>query len=285
MAKTALITGCSTGLGYTTAKKFAAEGWNVVATMRKPDERVAEGNPVRIFVTALDVTNIASIEAAITAGISRFGQIDAVVNNAGITTLSIFEATPMEVIREIFETNVFGVMNVIQAITPRLRKQGGGAIVNVGSSVGYAAPPLLSVYTATKHTLEGLSESLSYELESQNITIKLVEPGAMRNTNFTSSHTATLNTQVPAEYKPYFDHMLNVMINGYPFEDAREEEVAAQVYRAANDESDRLRYPSGPDAEEMARLRWTTSENEYLSTMRELMGQTAWRQANMNSSS
>ncbi|KAI7258164.1 hypothetical protein KC345_g10612 [Hortaea werneckii] len=253
--------------------------------MRKPNERIAEGNPERIFVTDLDVTSPASIEAAISAGISRFGQIDAVVNNAGITTVSIFEATPMEVVREIFETNVFGVMNVIQAITPRFRKQGGGTIVNISSAVGYAAPPLLSVYTATKHTLEGLSESLSYELESQNISIKLVEPGAMRNTNFASSHTATLNTPIPEDYKPYFDQMMNSMIHDYPFEDAAEDQVAAQVYLAACDESDRLRYVSGPDAEEMAKLRWTTSEDKYLSTMRDLMGQTSWRNASTKSSS
>lgn len=285
MAKTVLITGCSTGLGYTTAKKFANEGWNVIATMRKPDGRIAEENPDRILVTALDVTSPASIQAAISAGISRFGRIDAVVNNAGITTLSIFEATPMELIREIFETNVFGVMNVIQAITPHLREQGGGTIVTVGSAVGFAATPLLSVYTATKHTLEGLSESLSYELESQNILIKLVEPGAMRNTNFTSSRTATLNTPVPDEYKSYFDQMLQSMISHYPFEDAQEDQVAAQVYNAACDKSDRLRYPSGPDAEAMAELRWSSSEDHYLSTMRELMGQTAWRKTRMKSSS
>ncbi|AIQ19315.1 short-chain dehydrogenase [Paenibacillus sp. FSL H7-0357] len=269
--------GCSTGLGYISAKKFADEGWNVIATMRKPDERIAEGNPEKFLVTALDVTSPVSIEAAISAGISRFGQIDAVVNNAGITTLSIFEATPMELIREIFETNVFGVMNVIQAITPHLRKQGGGSIVNVCSSVGYAASPLLSIYTATKHTIEGLSESLSYELESQNISIKLVEPGAMRNTNFTSSHTATLNTPIPVEYKSYFDQMMNSMINHYPFEDAEEDQVAALVYNAACDETDRLRYPAGTAAEEMAKLRWSSSEEEFMSTMRDLLGQTSWR--------
>ncbi|NQX45475.1 SDR family oxidoreductase [Paenibacillus tritici] len=280
MAKTVLITGCSTGLGYISAQKFADEGWNVIATMRKPDGRIAEGHPDQFLVTALDVTSPASIEAAISAGISRFGQIDAVVNNAGITTLSIFEATPMELIRELFETNVFGVMNVIQAITPYLRKQGGGSIVNVCSSVGYAASPLLSIYTATKHTIEGLSESLAYELESQNIRIKLVEPGAMRNTNFTSSRTAGLNTPIPIEYKSYFDQMMDSMINHYPFEDAEEEQVAALVYKAACDGTDRLRYPAGAAAEEMARLRWSSSEDEFMSTMRDLLGQTSWRQNN-----
>jgi NAD(P)-dependent dehydrogenase (short-subunit alcohol dehydrogenase family) len=277
MANTVLITGCSTGLGFTTARKFAEEGWNVIATMRKPDERVAEGYIEQFLVTTLDVTDPASITEAIAAGVSRFGQIDAVVNNAGITTLAIFEATPMEVVREIYETNVFGVMHVIQAITPYFRTVGGGTIVNVTSSVGYASPPLLAIYASSKHAIEGLAESLSYELESQHIAIKLVEPGAMRNTNFTASKTATLHTPVPADYQAYFNEMLNAMIHHYPFADAQEEQVAAQVFLAACDKSDRLRYVAGPDAEEMARLRWTTSEDHYLSSMRELMGQNRWR--------
>ncbi|NHN29698.1 SDR family oxidoreductase [Paenibacillus agricola] len=271
-----LITGCSTGLGNTTARKFAYEGWNVVATMRKPDQRLAAENPERIFVTELDVTKPASIEAAIAAGIARFGQIDAVVNNAGVSILSIFEATPMNVIRGIFETNVFGVMNVIQAITPYFREQSGGTIVNITSNMGFASNPLLAVYIATKHAIEGLSESLSYELESQNISIKLVEPGAMLTTSFSSNTmSATQDMPIPQSYKPYFDHMMQSMMN-YPFDNADENQVADQVYAAACDESDRLRFLAGPDVEETAKLRWTQSEEKYMTTMRNLMGQTAW---------
>ncbi|MGZ7442997.1 SDR family oxidoreductase [Paenibacillus sp. TH7-28] len=277
MSKTVLITGSSTGLGNTAAKKFANEGWNVVATMRKPDRRLAEENPERIFVTELDVTEPATIEAAIAAGIARFGRIDAVVNNAGVSILSIFEATPMNVIRGIFETNVFGVMNVIQAITPYFREQGGGTIVNITSNVGFVSNPLLTVYVATKHAVEGLSESLSYELESQNISVKLVEPGAMRTTNFASNTMAAAqNVSIPQTYKSYFDHMMNSMMN-YPFDSADENQVADQVYAAACDPSDRLRYLAGPDAEETAKLRWSQSEEKYMATMRDLLGQTAWR--------
>ncbi|GIP09124.1 SDR family NAD(P)-dependent oxidoreductase [Paenibacillus macerans] len=277
MTKTVLITGSSTGLGNTAAKKFANEGWNVVATMRKPDRRLAEENPDRIFVTELDVTKPATIEAAIAAGIARFGRIDAVVNNAGVSILSIFEATPMNVIRGIFETNVFGVMNVIQAITPYFREQGGGTIVNVTSNVGFVSNPLLTVYVATKHAVEGLSESLSYELESQNISVKLVEPGAMRTTNFASNTMAAAqDVSIPQAYKSYFDHMMNSMMN-YPFDSADENQVADQVYAAACDPSNRLRYLAGPDAEETAKLRWSQSEEKYMATMRDLLGQTAWR--------
>jgi len=280
MTKTVLITGCSSGLGKTTARHFAAQGWNVIATMRKPDQSLAAGYPEQMLVLPLDVTNPASIESAIAAGIARFGHIDTVVNNAGISVVSIFEATAKETIRGIFETNVFGVMNVMQAVIPHLRDHGGGTIVNITSGVGLAAVPLLALYTATKHAVEGLSESLSYELESQNILVKLVEPGAMRTTSFTANTMeASQVVSVPAEYKPYFDHMMRSMMN-YPLPDADEEQVVATIHAAATDPSNRLRYLAGPDTEEMARLRWSTSEDEYLSTMNRLMGQTAWRDGN-----
>ena len=277
MTKTVLITGCSSGLGKTTARHFAAQGWNVIATMRKPDQSLAAGYPEQMLVLPLDVTNPASIESAIAAGIARFGHIDTVVNNAGISVVSIFEATAKATIRGIFETNVFGVMNVMQAVIPHLRDHGGGTIVNITSGVGLAAVPLLALYTATKHAVEGLSESLSYELESQNILVKLVEPGAMRTTSFTANTMeASQAVSVPAKYKPYFDHMMRSMMN-YPLPDADEEQVVATIHAAATDPSNRLRYLAGPDTEEMARLRWSTSEAEYLTTMNLLMGQTAWR--------
>lgn len=277
MIKTVLITGCSTGLGNTAARKFADEGWNVVATMRKPEQGLAAETPERILVTELDVTRPSSIEAAIVAGIGRFGKIDAVVNNAGVSILGLFEATPMNVIRNIFETNVFGTMNVIQAITPYFRRQGGGSIVNITSNMGFASNPLLAVYVATKHAIEGLSESLAYELESQNIFVKLVEPGAMRTTSFASNTmSASQDVSVPEAYQPYYDHMMQLMMN-YPFAPADENQVAEQIYTAASDKSGRLRFLAGPDAEATARLRWTTSENTYMAAMQDLLGQTAWR--------
>lgn len=277
MTKTVLITGCSSGLGKTTARHFAAQGWNVIATMRKPDQNLAADYPDQMLVLPLDVTSPASIETAIAAGTARFGHVDTVINNAGISVVSIFEATAKETMRGIFETNVFGVMNVMQAVIPHLRDHGGGTIINITSGVGLAAVPLLALYTATKHAVEGLSESLSYELESQNIRVKLVEPGAMRTTSFTANTMeASQAVSVPATYKPYFDHMMQSMMD-YPFPDADEEQVVATIHAAATDPSHRLRYLAGPDTEEMARLRWSTSEDEYLTTMHRLMGQAAWR--------
>ncbi|MGV1761186.1 SDR family oxidoreductase [Rhizobium sp. A22-96] len=278
MTKTVLITGCSSGVGKSAARFFAAQGWNVVATMRNPQPELADENPERILVVALDVSDPASVSAAIEAGIARFGKIDVVINNAGITMVSIFEATPQEAARQIFETNVFGVMNVIREAIPHLRKQAGGTIVNVTSGVGFMAVPLLSLYVASKHAVEGLSESLSYELESQNIRIKMVEPGAIRSTNFAASGMAlSQQIPVPENYKAYFDHALQSMID-YPFDSTEEQAVVETIFQAATDASSRLRYVVGPDVEEYARLRWSTSEDEYRAEMSRLTGQNAWRE-------
>lgn len=278
MTQTVLITGCSSGVGKSTASFFAAQGWNVVATMRNPQPELANENPDRILVQALDVSDPASIAAAFEAGAARFGAIDAVVNNAGITMVSIFEATPQDAARQIFETNLFGVMNVIREAVPRLRAHGSGTIVNVTSGVGFMAVPLLSLYVASKHAVEGLSESLSYELESQNIRIKMVEPGAIRTTNFAASGMAmSQHVSVPEGYKAYFDHALQSMID-YPFASTEEQAVVETIFQATTDASNRLRYLVGPDVEEYARLRWTTSEDQYRTEMSRLTGQTAWRE-------
>ncbi len=278
MTKTILITGCSSGLGQMTARHFAANGWNVIATMRKPDGALTSEYPERILEAALDVADPAGIEAAIKAGVDRFGGLDAVVNNAGITMVSVFEATPDEAIRRIFETNVFGTMNVIRSALPHLRRRRGGTIVNVSSGVGIAAVPLLSIYVASKQAVEGLTESLSYELESQNVRVRLIEPGAMLATNFVGTGMATSQAApVPAGYQAYFDHALQSMVD-YPFPSTAEQSVVEAIFEAAGDDSDRLRYVVGPDVEEYARLRWSTSEEQYLAGMRALTGQTAWRE-------
>ena len=277
MTHTVFITGCSSGVGKSAALHFAANGWNVVATMRKPAAELANEYPDRILVQPLDVAEPASVEAALAAGVERFGGIDVVVNNAGITILSIFEATPDAAARQIFETNVFGVMNVIRAALPRLRARGGGTIVNVTSGVGIAAVPLLSFYVASKQATEGLSESLAYELESQNVRVKLVESGAIRTTNFTASGMMlSREAPVPEGYRTYFDHALQAMVD-YPFASTEEQTVVETIYRAATDPANRLRYVIGPDVEDFARLRWSTSEEDYIAGMAQIVGQAAWR--------
>jgi NAD(P)-dependent dehydrogenase (short-subunit alcohol dehydrogenase family) len=148
--KTVLITGCSSGYGLETAHYFHSKGWNVIATMRIPCEDILPQSE-RLRVVALDVTKFESIAAAIKAA----GPIDVLVNNAGIGVVGAFEATPMATAREVFETNTFGVMAMMQAAVPQFRQRKSGVIVNVTSSVTLAAMPLAGVYTASKAAIEG----------------------------------------------------------------------------------------------------------------------------------
>ena len=142
--KTVLITGCSSGYGKTAAEHFLERGWNVVATMRRPDASILGGPNPRLRVVKLDVTDDESIAGAIGEGCAAFGHIDVLVNNAGIGLFSAFEATPRQTVRDVFETNTFGVMAMTQALIPLMRERGNGTIVNVTSSVCFAGMPLVA---------------------------------------------------------------------------------------------------------------------------------------------
>src|SRR6187431_597276 len=158
--KTVLITGCSSGYGLETARYFHSRGWNVIATMRTPREDALPRSD-RLRVVALDVTKPESIAAALEAS----GPIDVLVNNAGIGLMGAFEVTPMATVRDVFETNTFGVMAMTQAVLPQFRARRSGMIVNVTSSATLAPMPLVAVYTASKTAIQGFTGSLAHELE------------------------------------------------------------------------------------------------------------------------
>ena len=201
--KTVLITGCSSGYGLETARRFHSEGWNVVATMRTPREDVLPSSE-RLRVLALDVTKPESITAALDAT----GPIDVLVNNAGIGMLGAFEATPMATVREIFETNTFGVMAMTHAVLPQFRERRSGVVVNVTSSATLAAMPLVAVYAASKHAIEGFTESLALELEDFDVSVKLVEPGYAPTTRFTSNAQARMDGLIPEAYAPFAQRVM-----------------------------------------------------------------------------
>src|SRR4029450_8140116 len=196
--KTVLITGCSSGYGLEIARYFHAQGWNVVATMRTPREDVLRQSD-RLRVLALDVTNAEGIAAALKA----CGPIDVLVNNAGIGLMGAFEATPMSTVREVFETNTFGVMAMTQAVLPQLRARRSGAVVNVTSSATLAPMPLVATYTASKMAIEGFTASLALELESFNVRAKRVEPGYGPTTRFTSNTGTRMEGLIPEAYAPF----------------------------------------------------------------------------------
>ncbi|MCT4644406.1 MAG: SDR family oxidoreductase [Carboxylicivirga sp.] len=186
MNKTVLITGCSSGFGKLTVKKFQKEGWNVVATMRSPEKETELTQLDNVIVAKLDVADKVSIDAAVNLANEQFGSIDALVNNAGYGGHGYLEQFTEEQIYAMFETNVFGVMRASRAVLPFMRKQKSGAIVNVTSMAGYMGLSLTSTYSASKYATEGLTESMAMEYKPLGIKVHAVAPGAF-GTNFFSS--------------------------------------------------------------------------------------------------
>jgi len=242
---TVLVTGSSSGYGLETARLFHERGWNVIATMRAPREDLLPRSE-RLRIVALDVTRRASIAAAIEAS----GPIDALINNAGIGAFGAFEATPMEVVREVFETNTFGVLAMTQAVLPQFRARRSGVVVNVTSSATLLPMPLVSVYTASKMAVEGFTGSVAHELAEHGIRVKLVEPGYGPTTRFASNSSSRLESLVPEAYAPFAQRVLAAY--GAPDRVTTEADVAEVVWRAAHDESGQLRFAAGADAVELA---------------------------------
>jgi NAD(P)-dependent dehydrogenase (short-subunit alcohol dehydrogenase family) len=242
---TILITGCSSGYGLETARRFLAEGWTVIATMRTPREDVLPPSP-NLRIIPLDVTDEASIASALEAA----GPVDVLVNNAGIGVIGAFEATPLPHIRKVFETNTFGVMAMTQAIIPQMRARTKGIIVNVTSSVTLAPMPLAAAYTASKQAIQGFTGSLAHELAHFGIGVRLIEPGYGPTTKFSQNTSVPVETLIPQAYAdfaaPIFAHL------SQPGLTTSESDVADAVWRAVHDTSGRLRFPAGPDAEALA---------------------------------
>lgn len=266
--KTVLITGTSSGYGKATAERFLQQGWNVIATMRAPREGLF-GTSDRLLLVQLDVTDEASIARAISQGIEAFGKIDVLVNNAGIGLLSAFEATPATITREVFETNTFGVMAMTRAIIPHMRERGEGAIVNVTSSVCFAGMPLVAPYAASKFAIEGFTEALFFELDIHGVRVKLVEPGYGPGTSFTANGMDRMNGLIPPAYQEYAGQLMQAFAN--PGAVTSADQVADGVFAAANDQTDRLRFPAGPDSEHLANARWNSTDEQFLLGMRSML--------------
>lgn len=243
--KTVLITGCSSGYGRETARHFHTQGWNVIATMRMPRKDVLPESE-RLRVLPLDVTSAESIAAAL----EMSGPIDVLVNNAGIGVVGAFEATPMATTRDVFETNTFGVLAMMQAVVPAFRARRSGVIVNVTSSATLTPMPLAAVYTASKMAIEGFTASLAFELAFFNVRVKLVEPGYCPNTSFASNGGRRMEGLIPEAYEPFAQPIFAAFAQ--PSAVTTESDVAEAIYRAATDTSDQLRFPAGADAVALA---------------------------------
>ena len=239
--KTILITGCSSGFGHETALYFLERGWKVIATMRKPQaDLFPDSENLRLL--SLDVSNESSIRQAV----AEAGEIDVLVNNAGIGVLAALEGMEMSTVRDVFETNTLGTIAMTQAVLPQFRAKQSGTVINVTSTVTLKSLPLLAVYTASKAAVNAFTESLALELQPFNINVRLVLPGMAPTTDFGKNAMSRMDHTQPEPYQPLFDRVLTGMQQPQPTTKALD--VAEAIWRAATDPSAPLRIPAGEDA-------------------------------------
>jgi NAD(P)-dependent dehydrogenase (short-subunit alcohol dehydrogenase family) len=268
------ITGCSSGFGLLTALKFARARDRVVATMRRPEEAPADlTGPIArqrlpIRLDRLDVLDPASIAAAVGAA----GDIDVLVNNAGIELRSSIEDASDEDVEKQFDTNVFGTLRVLRAVLPQMRARKRGVVVNLSSVAGIVARPFGGLYSATKHALEAITESLHFEAAPLGIRVVLIEPGVYA--------TRLLDNAFPGEKftpaSPYwptherFEEALGRLRDGTGgIQDPQE--VADAIYAAVHDPQPRLRYLVGRDAQMIVSAYRQLDFEQYEQAMRQTM--------------
>jgi NAD(P)-dependent dehydrogenase (short-subunit alcohol dehydrogenase family) len=242
--KTVLITGCSSGFGLEIAKYFLDRKWNVVATMRTPTEGVLPKSE-HLRILKLDVTDAESIRRAV----EEAGQVDVLVNNAGIGMLGPFESTSMDAVRDVFETNTFGTMAMTQAFLPQFRTRRAGVVVNVASAVTLKALPLLPVYTASKAAVVAFTESLALELAEFNIQVGVVLPGMAPETAFASNAGSRVIQTFPEDYAATMNAVMSGFQN-YAGSVTHSIDVAEAVWQVVQDGSTAFRVPAGADAVE-----------------------------------
>ena len=271
--KVALVTGSSSGIGFETCLTLARNGFLTYATMRNLNnsEKIKsvatkEGLPIR--VVQLDVTEDRSINDAVHSIASDVGKIDVLVNNAGYGLNGAFEDLAMEEIKTQFETNLFGVIRVTQAVLPIMRKQKSGIIINISSAAGRFGYPGESAYVSTKFAIEGLSESIVYELEPFGIRVVLVEPGPIR-TNFADGMVATKKSQNPNS--PYLEIMkkLNAVLASIRENASSPDLVAKVVLNAVTSENPSPKYLAGKDMETWMEAKRSMSDEDFRKTIKQ----------------
>ena len=238
--KTIFITGSSSGIGKATVELFAKKGWNVAATMRNPSKAKDFDWPENVLVIKMDVTYKKSIIAARKIAEKKFGSVDVVVNNAGYALIGAIETCSEKQIKELFETNLFGAVNVVKEFLPGMRERNSGVIVNLSSIAGKAVFPHYGYYCATKHAVEAVSEALWYNLSSTNVRVKIIEPGPIQ-TSFYGKNMVLGDVKIP-----FYDKTNDLLLNSIQHEGRTDPRVIAElIYQAATDNSKKLRYHGG----------------------------------------
>jgi NAD(P)-dependent dehydrogenase (short-subunit alcohol dehydrogenase family) len=243
-----LVTGVSSGIGRAVADAFAAKGFEVFGTSRNP--RTTQ--PVAgVELVQLDVTDDASVAAAVSTVVQRAGRIDIVVNNAGAGVFGAAEETSIAQAQQLFDTNFFGLVRLTREVLPYLRAQRSGRIINIGSVLGFLPSPYGSLYAASKHAVEGYSESVDHETRDFGVRVSVVEPG-YTNTSFEANAT---DADSPLDsYEAVREHVKQVIAKSVRAGD--DPVVVAQaVLKAATSRTPKVRYPAGPLARRLSLLK------------------------------
>lgn len=240
---TILITGCSSGFGLQTAKLFLERGWDVIATMRTPDENLLPSSD-RLRVLALDITDSTSVALAVEAA----GRIDVLVNNAGFGAPAPVELTAPETVKALFETNTIGTLAMVQAVVPQMRQRRAGVVINVTSTVTVKTLPVVGVYRASKAAVNAFTESLAVEMKPFGVRVHIILPGRSPETSFGANARPHLRGMDDPDYAPLLQQFIkSVQEDTGPVTYAPD--VAEAIWRAATDPFAPLRIPGGADAE------------------------------------
>lgn len=265
MEKVAIVTGTTSGIGYETCLSLARDGFYTFATVRdvKKAEKIvqiAKKENLKIEIIELDVDDEKSISTAIQKILSKKQQIDVLVNNAGWGLFGSVEDVPVKDFRAQFETNFFGIISIIQKVAPIMRKQKSGVIVNISSVAGKIGFPGSPAYISSKFALEGLSESLRYELGQFGVKVVIIEPGVIKSNFFSSMKIAE-----PKPDSPYKEITEKVIMGvkmmaelGTP-----PSEVATTILKAVKEKDPKLRYVVGNDAQMFLEAKRAKTDTEF----------------------
>jgi short-subunit dehydrogenase len=245
--KTALVTGASSGIGLASAEALARAGFRVFGTSRKPSAE----SPNSVAMLVCDVTDDASVASLVSSVLARTGRIDVLVNNAGLGLFGGAEESSVAQVQALFDVNVFGVMRMTNAVLPSMRGHGRGRILNISSALGFVPAPYSAHYVASKHALEGYSESLDHETRAFGIRISLIEPGTVQGSFDKSSLEPDSTIEAYDAGRAWVHHFYENALRTADTPKA----VADAVLLAATSTRHRQRYPVGKVARQVGLLR------------------------------
>lgn len=269
--RTVLVTGCSSGIGLATCHVLSRNNFMTYGTVRnlskaKKIQDLMNRENLSLKILRLDVNDNQSIKLAIKKILNDTGRIDVLINNAGYGMFGPIEEITIQEIKKQFETNFFGAIRLIKAIVPIMRKQGNGTIVNISSMVGRFAVPLNSAYVSSKFAVEGLSESISFELEEFGIRVIVIEPGVVKSDFFHKLKVKGMNLESP--YHELMERRVNFLDKAMKNSLTSSYDVADTILDALNSKDPKFRYVIGNDATNSLRMRNSLSDRKFMEWIR-----------------